>query len=155
MSSVTTALGASAPARTFEHAGKVYTISRVSQAMKSALEQWVVDCELAAMRKSLTAAEFRDVVREVRADVGKGVYSFYGPRTRAAMASPAGAVKFAALVFGCSEEEMERVAAARKLEVKALLEVTLAESLPKAEADGKEGGAAEAGGEAEANGPNG
>lgn len=128
MSSVTAALGNDAPRRTLEHGGKTYTLTRIDQAMKSAMEQWVADCELSVMRRILPPEEYRQAVREVREGVGRRVYSFYGERARAAMAQPDGALKIASLIFGVSVPEMEALARARRDDVKALLELTFAES---------------------------
>lgn len=122
-----------APVTVFSHAGKDYPVSRLGQLVKTHFEQWVKDmawAALNAMRPHVPAEEYQAEKAALLRRQSLGYYSYHGPLCQEAQSTQAGGFKLASLLFGCSEEEMLRIAAeGRTADVQEVLDRVIAESV--------------------------
>lgn len=134
MATVGSALGAAVPQRTITHDGRTYTVGLLTQAVKAAFEEWLAEPYLATIQKMahlLPPERVMDLIREAAAEASSSKYSFYGPLALEKMGTVEGGLKLASLLLGCDEQEAVSLMAARGDEVRLLLEVAVAKSLPR------------------------
>lgn len=111
MSSISAALGQSAGGISFEHGGRTYSVSLVTQDIKSLLEKRLTDKALTVLerfRDILPAKEFAEESRELFREVKAGRYAFHGDLCQAALSGPE-SVFFFASMLGISEAELEKL----------------------------------------------
>lgn len=126
-------LGAQAAPITFEHKGKVYRPKLLVQKLKSAVERAVQDHAkrtLVEMAGQVPDAVLGIALAGHAKEVAAGTYRYGSPACRDWLASPDGILGFAALVFGCSPDEMTMLLTERGPEVAQILEQVIHESLP-------------------------
>ncbi|MCA1684658.1 MAG: hypothetical protein LC745_01480 [Planctomycetia bacterium] len=153
MSSFAGAL-AGAPLR-FDHGGKTYEASYLTQGVKASFEQWIVSRALgmlSQLRAAMAAEEYAEEKAKLLDQVAAGKFGFHGRVSRAAMKTPDGNLAISRLLFGCTEDEMVRLVSERGDDVAAVLELVVQESTPRGaqkKKPGAEGDAARAEEEAE------
>jgi hypothetical protein len=140
--------GASAAPHELTHDGKTYRFGALTHTLMAAFEGWLIkrsrDVICAVYPEGLErVAELATLRREATC----GIYNFTGALASDVRNTPAGVVKLTALLLDCHEDDVLPLMAARGSEVRHLMELTLAESMPKTPA-------AEGGSEAEGADPN-
>ena len=131
MSSLSAVLGNKGEKIEFEHGGKTWKVSYLTQAKKAAFEQWLKQQAMRAVfaaREFVAPDEYAEALREVSRDAASGTYYFHGEVARRALGTPAGSIALAAVLFGCPEEEMAGLVAARGDDVRAVMDAVVAES---------------------------
>ena len=133
MSALRQALGAEAAPHKFEHKGQVYLVQPITQEVKTAFSEWQWEraCKVAfSMRAGMTPDEYERHLKKLNDDYLAGEYDFESERTAAILKTKAGVLALCALLWGCSQAQMITLAVERGAEVKALLELVMAESMP-------------------------
>lgn len=136
MSSVSDALGNHGAPVQFAHAGKIYTVSYITQQVKAQIERWLRRLayeDLYALRGEMPPDQYRDALAAITSDRAR--YTYLGEVYQRTISTPEGVIGLIAILFGCSDTEAVSLATERTLEVMEILkEVTLA-SMPRAVAD--------------------
>jgi hypothetical protein len=127
VSSVSAILGAEAAPRTFDHAGKRYTLRAWDQQLKTAWERWLEGCAWESL-VGLSPAAQKIAADTVGRNVSAQEYRYYGDTSHRAMQTPSGAMYLVVLIFGCTDEEAWTLASQRAQEVGTLVKVTLEEA---------------------------
>lgn len=114
-------------------AGEARPVSYLTQAKKAEFEKWLKANAVAAvveMRASMPPDVWQELYRVVIQDLAGKAYSFHGAVSQAALRGAAGALAFAAILFGVTEEVMMGLMERDADGVKAALDVVLADSTP-------------------------
>lgn len=126
-----TLLGGEGPPRTFEHNGRTYTVSLLTQKHKAAFEDYLkrraMDT-LRAMRGYIGHDEHLEDKKRLMRDIATGIYAFHGEVAAEALATPDGSIQLAAILFGTSHEDMAKLLVDRGAEVREILDAVMAES---------------------------
>jgi hypothetical protein len=147
-------LGAQSAPLTILHEGKKYRAHPITQREKTDFERWlaqrVIGPFLAGQEKDERFAEAVGVVAD---RIALGRYSFHGEIALAVMKTPDGVFELARIVFGCTEEEILSLMAAKPKEVGSIVGMVFRQSFPIPAGAGEAAEQADAGEDADPNPP--
>lgn len=113
---------------TYRYAGKEYRVSYLTQAKKAEFERWlrqqILDT-LPKLREVLPAEEYEHEKRQLFHGLATAKYSFHGRIAAEAMQTEEGSLVLASILFGCSMDEMFRMAATKREEITNILSQVL------------------------------
>jgi hypothetical protein len=142
MTSTNQLLGRDAAPYVLEHEGRRYEFRALSQVEKSAFRAWMIGRAREILCAIYEGEARGEALAGLTRDALAGKYDFFGEEYQHAVSTPEGAVNLAAVLAGCSAEEMLALFAARSAEVKHLLGLVVAESMRrhglKAQTNGQE-----------------
>lgn len=119
----------------FVHNGKTYTVSLLKQPAKAKFERWAKQKAWQALEESkdfLSPDEIKERKNLLLERQAIGYYGYHSAYCQEAQRTFDGAVAMAAILFGCSEEEMLEIAVSRTEDIKNLLARIMQESVPNA-----------------------
>jgi hypothetical protein len=121
---------------TLQHGGKTYSCSHLTLEKKAEFETWLKQSVLDALRQMFTRGVFSSTDydaerRRILMEMATGKFGFYGEAAREAMATEAGALRLAGILFDASDEEMFRLMSVCQDKVKSMMDLALMESQPK------------------------
>jgi len=125
--------------QTFEHAGKVYKVSRLTQAKKTQFEDISKAAAVAAVTRAkdvLTDDEYQEAYDRVMERVAGGTFAFHSPFTQKSLKTHGGVLLLSRVLFGVGEEEMLELFKARGPEVRAVIDLVVRESNAAADPPG-------------------
>jgi len=133
MSATTEAIG-NIVKHEFEHNGKVYQVSLITQEIKAKYEKAFFrrnrDC-LLDMKEILTPEEYQTQVTKLQDDYMTGKFAFESEQGLDFMKQQAGASLIVQLLFNCTEEEVIKLLLERQEDVTNLITLIAKESFPK------------------------
>jgi len=134
MSTLGNILGQQGRPHTFEHGGKVFRCSLLTQAIKEAFEKELFDRAvklLLSWKPHLEREDFVAKLDRLNGEYLAGDYDFVGGKVvEAALQTPRGVLMLARLLLGASEDEIFSIALERIDELQALVRLVLAQSSP-------------------------
>ncbi len=133
MSAWSQALGAESSPFTLTHNGRVYHVSLITQAVKTAYEKWLWGRaqDLAfSWRNKMASEEYSAHLKVLGDDYLNGEYDFTSEKAAKALKTIPGALALTAILFGVTEVEMVALTVERGPEIKELLSLVMRESLP-------------------------
>jgi hypothetical protein len=133
MSALRQALGGEAAPHTLEHNGRVYTVSLVTQTIKTQFSEWMWGRARRAafsMREGMSEEQYERHLKALTDDYKAGEYDFESETCARVLKTKGGVVGLCSIVFGCSEDEMKALMLECSAEVKALLGLVMSESFP-------------------------
>jgi hypothetical protein len=136
MSDIQAALGTAGAAHLYTAPdGKAYPVGYLTQAAKARFERWLKGEASAALAQYREAdpAGWKQLAADYARDCAAGEFCFHGALAARAMATPAGSLALAAILFDLPLEETVRLALADADGVTAALAVVLAESSSEAD----------------------
>ncbi len=123
----------------FDHKGKTYTVSLITQNVKLAFEKGLfARAKRAALelRDLLSPEDYLAHVKALNDDYISGQYAFESERGLAAVSTISGMVLLTSLLFGCPEDEVVPILTERKDEVIGLIQMIFKESFPGTDKEG-------------------
>lgn len=132
--SINTALGNKGQCHKFEHNGKEYTVSYLTQEVKAAMETHLQDKALNLLLKlkgKIPANEWEIKLDKFTEEVVSGEYDFHSELAEKVITKPGGALVLASKLFGIHESAMADLIVERGDDIQALLKVIIAQSAPK------------------------
>lgn len=114
--------------------GVKYPISHLTQAKKTEFERWLkrqVLADLELEKDFFDGETWQKGLEKFRRDSTSALYSFHGDVAEQALNTPAGGLIVAQILFGQPQEKMLELFAKKGDEVRHLLDLVMAESLPR------------------------
>lgn len=115
----------------FEHGSKVYKVSRLTQAKKKEFSRQMKQRALRvvlSLKDVVSDDEYTASYNAALERVASGAFDFHSPFTQAALKTPGGVMTLSAILFGCTEDEMEQLFRERQPDVKMTLDLALKDS---------------------------
>jgi hypothetical protein len=136
MSHLSDLLGAEAAPVEFDHGGKTYKVTPVTQAVKTQIERWLrkaAYADLYALHEDMPPAQYQQALQALQLD--RASFGYNGPVFWATVGTDDGAAALVSILFQCGESEARKLIAERKDDVDAVVHETILSSLPRAQAD--------------------
>jgi hypothetical protein len=129
MSSTSVLLGRSAAPHTLTHEGRTYTFRPLGQREKSEFERWLITRTREVLTTLYSGEDLRQEMDALKREAIAGAYDFHGEIAQQVLTTTKdGALKLASIIMGCDPDEVLPLWMARGDEIRALLDLVVAES---------------------------
>lgn len=125
-------LGAHAAPLEFEHAGRVYRATPVTQEVKTRVERWLRKLayeDLYAQREDLPAEMYQDALASLQ--INRARYAYLGEVFMKELPTERGAVGLTAILLQATEEEARRLIEERPADTQAMVQELILTSMPR------------------------